>query len=163
MNGSEAAVSRSEGGIQVSASSAMTENYSKAEAVTVVNEITCNFQIDNPHQSGTPGFQHRWNVHATMKCSGYNNGNVPWMYSSVDIARNNLWSLYWNPTHAYDKNNVTGTAAQECRFNQPTDQWQGRALGHVQMPPGFEPQSLDFDVESDTFAQGFACGPPPAL
>lgn len=160
VNDAPAAVTDDGAGISVTASATSTQSTQSHTASD--NTITCTFKIDNPHQSGTPGFQHRWSVHATLRCSGYGNGNVPWMYSSVDLARNAEWSLFWNPVHAYDKNNVTGNASAECRLNQPTDNWQGRALGHVQMPAGYEPMQLDLDVESPVIAQEYNCAAPPA-
>lgn len=121
------------------------------------NIINCSISIDNPHQSGTPGFPHMWNVHAVVKCTGAGNGNVTSMWVKPDIRRNGILQSTAATVTAYNKNNVKQNAAAQCRYNETGDTWQGRATGRVFFPAGYTPSTVDLSIVSATRQQHWNC------
>lgn len=156
VNGKSAVVVETPDGVTITASASSSQGGSSDAGVMAQSTISCTFRIDNPHHS--THFPDTWNVQATLTCSGYNNGNVTYMYSSAAIGLNGQWQLVWAPTEAWNHNNVTDNSAQTCRPGQIMDVWRGRALGYALMPPAFDPPQLHFEVESGAVVQGTRCG-----
>jgi hypothetical protein len=134
-----------------------------ADAATPLDTIDCTYQIDNPHQSGTPGFENFWNVHAHWKCTGANNGNVDTLSSAPRIHHNG--DLQTPPPAAvnHGKNNIDQNAAGQCDLGAIVDTWYGEATGYVKYPPGYSPPDATLNVSTSTFLQGVNCSPPSTL
>ena len=126
-------------------------------------DITCYFQIDNPHQSTTPGYEDRWNVHAHWDCR-YDATNaharVDTLEIEPDLYRDGVLVGNPAPKRKFNVYSLNHNASAYCNIADWDSIWYGKARGFVRFPPNYEPQTATLRVETDSYLQGLSCGLP---